>query len=355
MKPPRAQTSNLTGLRIEDVAFGGDGVARHQGKVIFVPFTIPGEVLDVEVVERRSRFQRALPRRLAQSSPRRIEPACPYFERCGGCAYQHMEYSLQLETKQAQVEQVLRRIGHLQDVRVAPVIASPHPFGYRNRVTVHSDGVRIGYFRARSRSVLDIEQCPIASPMVNAQLAQLRQHGLPAGAHRTLREPSEAISFRQVNDKVADLLATHVAAALQGDTLIDAYCGSGFFAHRYAPQLKQVLGLDWSEAAVITARGAAHPNETYELGDVTMLLAPSLHALRPTTLLLDPPAEGIDERVAAAILGAPPPCVAYVSCNPATLARDLGRLGTKYRLTSLQPFDMFAQTAEVEVVATLQT
>ena len=354
MNPPRAQPSHLTNLRIDDVAFGGEGVARHDNKVVFVPFTIPGERVDVEVVERRSRFERALPRRFVQPSPRRIEPVCPYFGRCGGCAYQHMEYGLQLETKRAQVEQLFRRIAPLQQVPVSPVVASPRPFGYRNRITVHSDGARIGYFRARSRSVLDVEQCPLASAPVNDQLAQLRRHGLPAGAHRTLREPSDAISFHQVNDEVAGLLREYVGTVLQGDTLIDAYCGAGFFAHHYAARLQRVLGLEWSEPAVEAARRAAYPNETYERGDVALLLGPALQALRPSTLLLDPPAEGLSEAVAAAVSGSPPPCLIYVSCNPATLARDLARLGSRYRVISLQPFDMFAQTAEVEVVATLQ-
>ncbi|HEY0789612.1 MAG TPA: TRAM domain-containing protein [Chthoniobacterales bacterium] len=354
MKPSRAKSDHLPNLRIDDVAFGGDGVARHESKVIFVPFTIPGERVDVEVIERRSRFERAVPRHLVQPSPRRTEPACPYFGPCGGCAYQHMEYGLQLETKRAQVEQTLRRIAHLQQVRVSPVIASPHPFGYRNRITVHSDGARIGYFRARSRSVLDIEQCPLASAAVNAKLAQLRRQGLPAGAHQTLREPSAAVSFQQVNDEVAGLLREYVATVLQGGTLIDAYCGAGFFAHRYASGLERVLGLEWSGPAVEAARRAAYPNETYELGDVAVLLGPALQGLRPGTLLFDPPAEGLAEAVVAATLASPPPCVVYVSCNPATLARDLGRLCTRYQVTSVQPFDMFAQTAEIEMVATLQ-
>jgi 23S rRNA (uracil1939-C5)-methyltransferase len=176
---------------------------------------------------------------------------------------------------------------------------------------------------------------------------------LPPGAHRTLRE-GPGTTFEQVNDGVARLLLGYVERHLSGDSLVDAYCGSGFFAHAFAPQLRVVAGIEWSEPAVASARRNAYANETYHLGDVATLLGDVLRATGPDTLVLDPPAEGLAPQVIEHTLAQSPARVVYVSCNPATLARDLSRLAPGYSLLEVQPFDMFPQTAEVEVVAVLE-
>lgn len=340
-------------MTIEDIAFGGDGVGRWRNEVTFVPFTIDGETVQATVVERRRRFQRAALVRLLTPSPHRTDPPCPYFGRCGGCAYQHMSYGHQLEVKRAQVVQALRRIGQFREVEVAPAVASPRPFGYRNRITVHAEDGKLGFYELRSHTLLDIEQCPLASDAVNAKLAELWRRGLPPGAHRTLRE-GPGTTFEQVNDGVARLLLDYVGRHLAGDSLVDAYCGSGLFAHAFASRLRIVAGIEWSESAIASARQNAHANETYHLGDVTALLGDVLRATNPDTLVLDPPAEGVAPAVIEQTLAQPPARVLYVSCNPATLARDLSRLASGYKLLKVQPFDMFPQTAEVEAVAVLE-
>ncbi|MBV8900731.1 MAG: class I SAM-dependent RNA methyltransferase [Verrucomicrobia bacterium] len=339
-------------VTIDDIAFGGDGVGRWQHEVTFVPFTIEGETVQATVVERRRRFQRAALVRVLKPSPHRADPPCPYFGRCGGCAYQHMAYPHQLEVKRAQVAQALRRIGQFREVEVAPAVPSPQPFGYRNRITVHAEDGKLGFYELRSHTLLDIVRCPLASEAVNAKLAELRRRGLPPGAHRTLREGA-GTTFEQVNDGVARLLLEYVGRHLCGDSLVDAYCGSGFFAHAFAPRLRMVAGIEWSEPAVASARRNACANETYHLGDVAALLGEVLRATKPDSLLLDPPAEGLGPEVIEQTLAQPPARIVYVSCNPATLARDLSRLAPGYRLLEVQPFDMFPQTAEVEAAAVL--
>jgi tRNA/tmRNA/rRNA uracil-C5-methylase (TrmA/RlmC/RlmD family) len=339
-------------VTIEDIAFGGDGVGRWQNEVTFVPFTIDGETVRAAVVERRRRFQRAALVRPLKPSPHRVDPPCPYFGRCGGCAYQHMSYPHQLEVKRAQVAQALRRIGRFHDVEVALTIPSPQPFGYRNRITVHADEGKLGFYELRSHTLLDIARCPLARDAVNAKLAELRRRGLPPGTHRTLREGT-GTTFEQINDGVARLLLEYVGRHLSGDSLVDAYCGSGFFAHALAPGLRTVAGIEWSEPAIASARRNAHANESYHLGDVATLLGDVLHATNPDTLVLDPPAEGLAPAVIEQTLAQPPARVLYVSCNPATLARDLSRLAPGYKLVEVQPFDMFPQTAEIEAVAVL--
>ena len=341
-------------LTIGDVSFGGKGVARHDGKVVFVPFVLGGETVLAKTTKEHKSFSEASPIRILQASEHRTEPPCPYFGTCGGCSYQHATYPHQLEIKQQQVHDTLRRIGKV-DVVVTPTVPSPTPFGYRNRITVHAQDGAIGFFAWNEHRLVDIERCPIASDAVNSQLTELRKKR-PRDGHYTLRERSDERTFRQTNDSVAELLANAVGDQFpeHGPLLIDAYCGSGFFLKRFLSRFDQSIGLEWSQYAVAAAQKNTAESESYQLGDVGLLLDDTLTwAPAGTTLLLDPPAEGLAPQVTRSILAHPPERVLYISCNPATLARDLGKLGVSYTIASVQPFDMFPQTAEIEVLAVL--
>src|SRR6059058_3554938 len=192
----------IVDLEIEDIAFGGKGVARDQGKAVFVPYTIEGELVSAEIVREKKQFAEAELVEVKQSSPDRVEPLCPYFGRCGGCAYQHISYEHQLAIKWRQVRDALQRIGKLKDVPMRPIIASPEQYGYRNRITVHAEEGVIGFFRRDSHRLIDIERCPIALDEVNQALAQLRSSH-PRDGHYTLRatESNQRI-FSQTNDAV---------------------------------------------------------------------------------------------------------------------------------------------------------
>ncbi|MEO7933529.1 MAG: class I SAM-dependent RNA methyltransferase [Chthoniobacterales bacterium] len=342
-------------LTIGDVGFGGKGVARHEGKVVFIPFVLPGEVVLAKTTREHKSFSEASLVRILQPSEHRTEPPCPYFGTCGGCSYQHATYPHQLEIKQQQVRDTLRRIGKL-DAAVEPTVPSPTPFAYRNRITVHVQEGDIGFFAYDEHKIVSIERCPIASEAVNAELTELRKKR-PRDGHYTLRERSDERTFRQTNDTVAELLANAVGDHLpaHGPLLIDAYCGSGFFLKRFVDRFDQAIGLEWSQYAVAAAQKTCAPHESYQLGDVGLLLDDTLTwAPAGTTLLLDPPAEGLAPQVTRSILAHPPQTILYISCNPSTLARDLGKLAAAYTVRRVQPFDMFPQTAEIEVLAILE-
>jgi tRNA/tmRNA/rRNA uracil-C5-methylase (TrmA/RlmC/RlmD family) len=342
------------GLDIHDVAFGGAGVGRVDGKIVFVPLTIDGERVEAEVIEHRKSFDRARLRNVVVPSIQRISPICPYFGRCGGCDYQHIAYHHQLELKRRQVVQLLERIGRITDVQVLPAVASPSPYTFRNRITVHASQGKIGFFVKSSREIVDVEHCAIAIPPVNEALKELRATGLPDGKHKTLRGAGVPRTFTQTNDFVAGAVLEFVAGQVVGEVLIDAYCGSGFFGHALAGRLKTVIGIDWNEPAINAARDAASSNETYVCGDVASMIQALLANHRPHTVILDPSADGIDNRVTSALVNDPSNQLIYVSCNPATLARDLAGLRTKFNIVAVQPFDMFPQTAEIETVAVLE-
>ncbi len=344
-------------MKIEDVAFGGKGVARDEGKAVFIPFTIDGERVTAKIVREKKQFAEAELVELIEPSPARVIPECPYFGRCGGCSYQHISYEHQLELKARQVEQAMRRIGRLTEPPMRPIVPSPLPYGYRNRITVHAEDDIVGFYRRDVHELIDIERCPIAAPEVNEALAHLRA-GRVRDGHYTLRAHSGPRVFAQTNDAVAEAMASLIAEILPNEAklLIDAFCGAGFFTKRLASQFERVVGIDWDRFAIGAAQKEAADNENYIGGDVTAELRWLLQQshLPSTALIVDPPATGLTAEVRRAILDAPVHTMIYVSCNPPTLARDIAELRQGFDVLSITPFDMFPQTAEIEVLVQLQ-
>jgi 23S rRNA (uracil1939-C5)-methyltransferase len=344
-------------LQIHDIAFGGKGVAREHGKAVFVPFTIDSELVSGRITREKKQFAEAEVIDVKERSPHRVEPQCPYFGRCGGCAYQHINYAHQLETKSRQVRDLLRRIGKMKEAPMRAIIPSPADYAYRNRITVHAEDGVIGYFRRDSHRLIDVERCPIAMDEVNRELSDLRARNVPDG-HYTLRAKSGPRIFSQTNDGVADALRGLIAELVPANQqlLVDAYCGAGFFAKALLPKFERVIGIDWDRFAIAAAKESATAREDYVAGDVESGLRSTLENCDPTrtVLLADPPATGLTVGVRETVLDLGPVTFIYVSCNPATLARDLGDLGQRFELKSVTPLDMFPQTAEIEVVAELR-
>jgi 23S rRNA (uracil1939-C5)-methyltransferase len=351
-------------LKIEDIAFGGKGVAREQGKAVFVPYTIEGEIVSAEIMREKKQFAEAELVEVKESSPDRVESQCPYFGRCGGCAYQHINYEHQLAIKWRQVRDALQRIGKLKDIPMRPIVLSPEQYAYRNRITVHAQDGMIGFFRRDSHRLLDIERCPISSDEVNRALAELHARPYVSDGHYTLRASASPRVFSQTNDAVANALRDLIVDLVPPNQglLIDAYCGAGFFAKALLDKFERVIGIDWDKFAIAAAKESATEKETYIAGDVELELTRSdgflavegetrrLESRRSLTLIVDPPATGLNANVRAAILDLAPAMLIYVSCNPPTLARDLRALQEKFTIDSVTPLDMFPQTAEIEVV-----
>lgn len=349
---------NTIELEITDVAYGGSGVARHMGKVYFVPFTIPGESVVARIVRQKKKFAEAELVSVTQPSADRVAPACPYFGRCGGCSYQHMRYARQLEIKARQVEQTLRRVGRFENVPMRAIVRAPEPYGYRNRIRVHRmDGIT-GFFAHGAHALIDIEQCPIAQPAVNEALTRLRAAPVRDGDY-SLRAPGGGGPFfEQTNAAVAREMVAFVEERVKRGQalLIDAFCGGGLFATQLAPRFAQTIGIEENAFAVEQARREAAEHVRFIAGSVEEHLGEILSAHNParTTVLLDPPKTGLSGRVLDLLNGLPISQLVYVSCNPATLARDLAGLAGTYQLISVTPFDMFPQTADIEVVVFME-
>ncbi|HEY6112327.1 MAG TPA: class I SAM-dependent RNA methyltransferase [Chthoniobacterales bacterium] len=351
-------------LAIEDIAFGGKGVGRDEGKAVFIPFTVDGERVRARIVREKKQFAEAELVDVIEPSTHRVTPSCPYFGRCGGCAYQHIDYEHQLTIKSRQVRDILQRIGKINDPPIRSLIPSAKQYAYRNRITVHVEEGVIGFFARDSHHLIDIERCPISCDEINRALAELRAQK-PRNGHYTLRTASTRRVFAQVNDQVADALRDLIRDLIPANQrlLIDAYCGAGFFAKSLLDKFERIIGIDWDKFAIAAARKTGSDKETYIAADVEAELT-NLPALSSqvaesggvgVTIIVDPPATGLSASARSAIINLAPDRFFYISCNPATLARDLKELCVNFMIESITPFDMFPQTTEIEVAVHLRS
>jgi tRNA/tmRNA/rRNA uracil-C5-methylase (TrmA/RlmC/RlmD family) len=364
-------------VAIDDIAFGGEGVGRVADFVIFVPFVLVGEVAEVEIIEVKKRFARARVVRVTRASPQRVQPLCRYFTDCGGCQYQHIDYPAQLRLKHKQICDLFERIGGLDPGVVAPVIPCPQPYGYRNRIMVRSQwdkfkkALNLGFIRSDNRLVVDIEECKIAEPALNEQIRQLRAHPPPKGGLKVvLRVTADGWevprdSFFQNNFFLLPKLVETARDCLrQGGArfLLDVYCGVGFFSIELADIAEAFVGVELDQLAVKAARlnAAARARRNGEfLAGTAQDLLPRLLERYPalaTSVLLDPPRTGCLPDTLALLRLTRPRQIIYISCHPATMARDLNILCSEdvYELTRVVPLDMFPQTAHVECIADLR-
>jgi 23S rRNA (uracil1939-C5)-methyltransferase len=387
---------------IGDVAFGGDGVGRVSDLVLFVPFTVDGDEAEVEITEVRKRYARGRLVRIISPSPGRVHPACPCYMRCGGCRMQHIAYDHQLALKRSQVEEIFKRIAGMHAPAVLPVIRSPRPFGWRGKAEFHLAGDRggprrIGLMAPASHELIEVERCGIVEESINGKYREFRK-ALRAGEIRDPGErqviwsdepgepPTEIFTgsgrppdvvrivrfrrltvpgrgFFQANVFLVGELVEQVVGmcGLTGqETVIDAYGGAGLFSLFLGPRAGRIFGIEGDREAVrcagINLIREGLPQAEFLHGDVADILRREFtaHRISVDVIVLDPPRDGCGEGVLEGVAALHPERIVYISCNPATQARDVRFLaGRGYGLRRLQPLDMFPQTGHIEVVALL--
>jgi tRNA/tmRNA/rRNA uracil-C5-methylase (TrmA/RlmC/RlmD family) len=364
-------------ITIHDLAFGGEGVGRVEDFVVFTPFVITGETAEVEITEVKKNFARAKLLRVLTVSPDRVEPQCRYFTNCGGCQYQHVSYAEQLRVKHKQISDLFERVGKISPDKVAPVIGCPQPYGYRNRIMIRSQWngrakkLEIGFIGTDNRFVEDIEECKIAEPALNEQIKHVRTNPPPRGGLKfVLRvQPENWVvpkdSFFQNNFFLLPELVGAVRNFLRASGarhLIDLYCGVGFFGIEEAGAVESFVGVEYDAMAVKAARQNAAArniqNGEFIAAKSEEALPELLKKFHPdkTAVLLDPPRKGCWPSLLELLRTTRPAQVIYVSCHPATMARDLNILcgDGVFELARVQPLDMFPQTQHVECVADLR-
>jgi tRNA/tmRNA/rRNA uracil-C5-methylase (TrmA/RlmC/RlmD family) len=363
-------------LTIHDLAFGGEGVGRVDEFVVFVPFVIIGETVEAEITEVKKNFARAKLLRVVTPSPERVTPGCQYFGACGGCQYQHLDYPAQLRVKQKQIADLFERVGKISREVVAPVLPCPAPYGYRNRIMIRSQWngpakkLEIGFIRTDNKFVESITECKIAEPALNDQITHVRANPPPKGGIKVvLRVQPEnwivpADSFFQNNFFLLPKLVETVRDFLKAGGsrhLIDLYCGVGFFGIEAADVVESFVGVEYDKLAITAARQNAAArninNGEFIAAKVEEILPVLLekYSAKKTSVILDPPRKGCWPETLELLRKTKPAQVIYVSCHPATMARDLNILCADgvFELARVQPLDMFPQTQHVECVADL--
>lgn len=385
-------------LQIEDLNNLGSGVGRHDGWVVMVPFALPGERVRVRIFRNYSNYSEADLLEVLQPSPERVEPECPLFQTCGGCQYQHFNYKAQLEWKRRQVVELMDRIGGISHP-VAEPIASPKTYGYRSKITPHYQkpdkrgNQPIGFLRQGSRAaIVDVERCPIATDPINEALPAARDEARRAGGAQRRRrggtlllrdalegvvtDPKRIVSekvgerifqfrageFFQNNPFILPALVDYVMQAAQAEgvgNLVDAYCGGGLFAIHAAKLFERVVGVEISDASVNYARVNAElngcKNVRVELNDAAAIFSRIPLRGEDTAVIIDPPRKGCDEGFRQQLLVFAPKRIVYVSCDPATQARDVADfVAGGYVVEAIQPFDLFPQTRHIENVVVLK-
>jgi 23S rRNA (uracil1939-C5)-methyltransferase len=394
-------------LTIERVLPGGLGLAHAEGRTFMVALAAPGDRLRVQIDRVKGSVSFASIEEILTPSPHRVEPPCPYFGRCGGCDFQQINYQAQLEAKVEIIKDCLRRLARIENIPDFQITAAPNPWHYRSRAQWQYDAVRqkLGYFESGSRSVCDVANCAVLAPQLENTLENLRarmQGGLLPDSARDFRavvgdegvsisppldgkrvaDISRTIhgetyrlnadSFFQANDGLLPQLIDAAIGEASGETALELYCGVGLFTLPLARRFKHVVGVESDNAAASFARenlaNAGLTNAEVAIRDVGVWLDDvKCHDLSRLSeesaavlqgqmdfVLLDPPRTGAESRVIAGVLGLKPRRISYVSCDPATLARDLKKLiAGGYSLDSISAFDMFPQTHHVESVARL--
>lgn len=345
--------------------------------VVFVPFVALGELAEIEIIEVKKRFARARLLSVQKVSAHRVEAPCRYYGECGGCQYQHLSYSEQLQIKHKQIVDLFERVGGISNAGIDPVVPCPKPYGYRNRIMVRSQwdkfkqGLNIGFIRADSRLVVDIEECIISEPGLNVELRRVRAHPPPKGGIKVvLRLAAEGWevpkdSFFQNNfhllPKLVEVVREDISASAVRH-VIDVYCGVGFFGIEVGDLVQSFVGIELDRKAVEAARlNAARQHRTngeFLEGRAEIHLPKIINrfSAERTAVILDPPRTGCVPELLQLLRTVRPTQIVYVSCHPATLARDLRTLceGNVFQLRRITPLDMFPQTQHVEVVASLR-
>lgn len=407
---------------IDGLSHNGEGVARIEGKATFVPFTIPGETVDIKIIDEKKSFQRARLLQVLNPSADRVEPPCPYYCNCGGCSYQHVKYPRQLELKRQVVQETLKRIGGIE-TPVNPVLGMENPWHYRNKVEWHAlkkaGRLVMGYYVNDSRVLMDIGNCLLISPEMQEYSSFIKEHAealrIPDNCEIIVRQSSASrdlmlifsgtgasnidfakmlnfreaasiysidegisrlhygdqtlpenltgieyqvstLSFFQVNheqtERMLDIIKEY-ARLESGDTVLDAYCGTGSIALNLARSSRLVVGVEAFKSAVKDAKRNAFNNHITNCKFIKGACEDIVPGLGEhfNVIVLDPPRAGCNDKLIEAIIKKQPERIVYVSCNPATLARDLAAMAkAKYVVHAVQPVDMFPQTYHVESI-----
>jgi 23S rRNA (uracil1939-C5)-methyltransferase len=390
-------------VTVEKLVYGGEGLGRVDGRVVLAPFVLPGERIRAQIEREKPGLAWARALEVLQAAPERVHPLCPYFGQCGGCHYQHALYELQLAAKLEILRDQLRRVGKFDPPGEISVV-SAEPWGYRNRAQLHIESGRLGYWEARSHKLCAIDHCPVSSPKLNDAIAAIRGMLRDSRWPRFLRgielftdeeqvqlnviESAQPVarrffdwcaeqipglvpgpldyqgqyrvsgqSFFQANRFLLQKLVETALQQDEGESALELYAGVGLFSPALGGRFRDVTAVESGSAAVrdlqFNLERAGRANVTARKAMAEEHLAALERA--PDLVLLDPPRAGLGKTVVKRLAELRPSRLTIVSCDPATLARDLAGLAAAgYQIATMTLIDLFPQTYHLETVVRLR-
>jgi 23S rRNA (uracil1939-C5)-methyltransferase len=389
-------------LHIEKLIYGGDGLSRVDGEVIFTPLVLPGETVEAALETKRKQVQRARVVRVEAASPDRVAAPCPVFGRCGGCHYQHASYEAQVRLKRDILAETLRRVGKIAFDAERIGVESGEPWGYRNRAQFHFEPGKVGYREMGSRRLVAIEHCPISSPKINEILGTLGrmardrrwpgfidslevftdetqvqwnviESGQPVAKRffewlaeevpGTVTGPLEyrvnedrfqvsGTSFFQVNRYLLPRLTELAIGDAAGAEAWDLYAGAGLFSLAMARRFERVVAVEAGRSAIDLRENAQRARIQTVSEQTEVFLAKA--GVAPEFVLADPPRAGLGKATAGRLAELRPGRLVIVACDPATLARDLAALLPVYEIERITMVDLFPQTYHLETIVGLR-
>ena len=374
-------------IDIYALAYGGQGIGKIDGKVCFVEGALPGEKVRFAVRENKKSFMRGAVLEVLTPSKDRIEPACPYYGECGGCQYQHVNYEKELTLKAQQVSDIMSRIGGIKDFEYGPVLPSSACYGYRASITMHRSKTCYGYFSKDNKTIIEIDKCPLANHAINHKIPELfaisKKQDITvksdsSGNIHISNHPGDRfyvdnfsgsditfspLAFSQANPYIASSMVKWLRESIgqqKDNVLFDLFCGVGLFGILLRDLFDKVIGVDNSsiaiDCAVHTKKSLSAENIKFYCSDANRAFPDFCNKMKKSAglVILDPPRSGINSTLAEYLACVENvECIYYISCDPATLARDSRIIAqkNKWKLIKLSCFDMFARTKHIETIA----
>lgn len=367
-------------VKIEKLISGGPGLARYEGKVVFVDFAAPGDLLEIKIYESKSSFSRGKIHKIIEESSLRETPLCEVFGQCGGCQWQHLQYQAQVDAKQNILTEVIQKFFSEEKEKLGAFHKSPNLYYYRNRIQVRSEKGRLGFYGRKSHELVPIKTCPIAEKSINKALISLIESKPSDGRYRLqmglknevevtkIDNQEEPLGFSQVNSEQNEKLQKEVYEAyeqLKGAPIVDLFGGYGNLSipiARKFPNIK-IECVEWNQQAVLEGISRVKKENLLNFHFINNDVESYINRVNlppDACVILDPPREGCKPEVIRKLVANNPKRLIYVSCDPMTWGRDCDLFfkeanskGTQYRIATIHGLDMFPQTDHIEVFSVI--
>lgn len=364
-------------VNIEKLDHFGRGICYIDGKICFVYNSLPGEVVDIDIIKETKSFIEANVLSIKKESKERIKPVCPYYGECGGCSLQHISYKLENQFKENKVKEILCRFGGVSSDKILPVSYS-NELEYRNKITLHGNGMNMGLYKENSHDIVPISSCKLVLPIINEMIPKVpnmetciikasndnkriitsMDKDLLLTSIGNYQFYQSISSFFQVNSSLTKDLYDEVLNYVQDikpNKVLDLYCGTGTIGIYVSQCCNSIFGVDYNPSNIEDANENKELNHVSNIYFICDKVENVIDSFKDFDLVIvDPPRSGLDSKTKEYLVKINPKTIIYVSCDPVTLARDIKDLSSAYSTISVKPFNMFPRTSHCENVCLLE-